>query len=182
MMDAAAIIRDIASVDAPSEEVVTFVLDRAEGVPLFLEELTRSALELGLPADPLSIQGQSGEDEIPSSLQSSLLARLDRLGTAREIAQIASTIGREFGFQLLQEVSGVPESEVRTALSDLVCAGLIVPKDAVDGSIYVFRHALFDRKNEERRVGKECVSTCRYRWSTSTEKKKIYKTNKNKKN
>src|SRR3546814_2362489 len=89
--------------------------------------------------------GQSGEDEIPSSLQSSLLARLDRLGTAREIAQIASTIGREFGFQLLQEVSGVPESEVRTALSDLVCAGLIVPKDAVDGSIYVFRHALLQQ-------------------------------------
>src|SRR3546814_12602881 len=110
MMDAAAIIRDIASVDAPSEEVVTFVLDRAEGVPLFLEELTRSALELGLPADPLSIQGQSGEDEIPSSLQSSLLARLDRLGTAREIAQIAS-------------------------------------------------------RSEERRVGKECVITCRSRWA-----------------
>src|SRR3546814_768435 len=76
---------------------------------------------------------------------SDLLARLDRLGTAREIAQIASTIGREFGFQLLQEVSGVPESEVRTALSDLVCAGLIVPKDAVDGSIYVFRHALLQK-------------------------------------
>src|SRR3546814_13738785 len=113
---------------------------------------------------------------------SDLLARLDRLGTAREIAQIASTIGREFGFQLLQEVSGVPESEVRTALSDLVCAGLIVPKDAVDGSIYVFRHALLQQRSEERRVGKECVSTCRYRWSTSTEKKKIYKTNKNKKN
>src|SRR3546814_6491775 len=83
MDGAAAVIRDIASVDAPSKELVTFVLDRAEGVPLFLEELTRSALELGLPADPQSTQGHSGEDEIPSSLQYSLLARLDRIGPAK---------------------------------------------------------------------------------------------------
>lgn len=143
--DAAAIIRDIASAVAPSEEVVKFVLDRAEGVPLFLEELTRSALELGLPAHPLSAPSQAVEDEIPSSLQSSLLGRLDRLGPAREIAQVASTIGREFSLQLLQEVSGAPETAVRTALSDLVGAGLIIPKDMSDGSVYVFRHALLQQ-------------------------------------
>src|SRR3546814_16803057 len=84
MMDAAAIIRAIASVDAQSEEVVPFVLDRAECVPLFLEELTRSALVLGCPAALLTIQGQSGADAFTSSLNSSIVTPLAQQWAAKE--------------------------------------------------------------------------------------------------
>jgi class 3 adenylate cyclase/tetratricopeptide (TPR) repeat protein len=146
--DARALIRDMSPANAPSEEVVAFVLDRAEGVPLYLEELTRSALEVGLPLAPSSPTSRSTAGDIPSSLQSSLLARLDRLGPAKEIAQIAATIGREFTLQLLRDASGLPESDVGAALTNLVRSGLIVPKEGAKGSGFLFKHALLQQAAE----------------------------------
>jgi class 3 adenylate cyclase/tetratricopeptide (TPR) repeat protein len=143
--DARALIRDMSPANPPSEEVVAFVLDRAEGVPLYIEELTRSALEIGLPLAPSSPTSRSTDGDIPSSLQSSLLARLDRLGPAREIAQIAATIGREFDLQLLRDASGLPESVVGAALTNLVRSGLIVPKEEAKGSSFLFKHALLQQ-------------------------------------
>jgi class 3 adenylate cyclase/tetratricopeptide (TPR) repeat protein len=143
--DARAFIREMSPANPPSEEVVSFVLDRAEGVPLYIEELTRSALEIGLPLASSSLTSRSTDGDIPSSLQSSLLARLDRLGPAREIAQIAATIGREFNLQLLREISGLPDSDVVAALTNLVRSGLIVPKEGTKGSDFLFKHALLQQ-------------------------------------
>lgn len=143
--DARALIRDMSPAEPPSEEVVTFVLDRAEGVPLYIEELTLSALEIGLPLARSGPTSRSPDGDIPSSLQSWLLARLDRLGPAREIAQIAATIGREFNLQLLQEASGLPVSDVGGALASLVRSGLIVPKEGAKGSDFLFKHALLQQ-------------------------------------
>jgi predicted ATPase/class 3 adenylate cyclase len=143
--DAKALIRDISPAGPPSEEVIAFVLERAEGVPLYIEELARSALEIGLPVDPSLPKRRSKDGDIPSSLQSSLLARLDRLGPAKEIAQIAATIGREFNLDLLQEASGLPESAVQVGLTNLVRSGLIVPKGETKGSEFSFKHALLQQ-------------------------------------
>lgn len=143
--DARALIRDMNPLDPPSDEVVAFVLDRAEGVPLYIEELTRSALETGQPLDPSLPKHRSADGGIPSSLQSLLLARLDRLGPAKEIAQIAATIGREFDVELLCEASGLPDHAVRAELTNLVHSGLIVPKAGTKGSDFLFKHALLQQ-------------------------------------
>ena len=143
--DATAIIREMSSTNLPSKEVVAFVLDRAEGVPLYIEELARSALELGLIINSSIPRGEATDGGIPSSLQSSLLARLDRLGPAREVAQIAATIGRDFSLELLREVSGLPDTEVKASLTNLVDAGLILPNEGPSGSDYTFKHALLQQ-------------------------------------
>ena len=144
-LDATEIIRDMSPAGQPPEGVVAFVLDRAEGVPLFIEELARSALEFGLPSEGSAPTARSAEGDIPNSLQSSLLARLDRSRTAKEIAQIAATIGREFDVGLLSEVSGLSKTAVLGELASLVRSGLIVPKEGAAGSDYWFKHALLQQ-------------------------------------
>jgi len=146
--DATALIREVIPGNALSDELVDFVLDHAEGVPLYIEELTQSALEVGVPPASISPKSPSTEVSIPITLQSTLLARLDRLGPAKEIAQIAATIGREFNLELLREVSGLPESDIEVALTDLVDSGLIMRKDGVAGSRYLFKHALLQQAAE----------------------------------
>jgi tetratricopeptide (TPR) repeat protein len=146
--DATTLIRDLSPANPPSTEVVAFVLNRAEGVPLYIEELTQSALEVGVPADPSSPTGRSSDDDIPSSLQSSLLARLDRLGPAKEIAQIAATIGRDFDVELLCQASGLSESAIHAELENLIRSGLIVPKEGGRGADFLFKHALLQQAAE----------------------------------
>ena len=124
--------------------LVAEIVRKTEGVPLFIEELTRSILESGRLAE--TPDGYALEDglpalEIPSTLQESLLARLDRLGPAKEVAQVAAGIGREFSHRLLAEVAGLAAAPLERALARLVEAELI------DGSPvpppgYAFRHAL----------------------------------------
>ncbi len=143
--DATEIICDMSPTGPPPEDVIAFVLDRAEGVPLFVEEFARNAFEFGLPSDGSAPAGRSAEGGIPNSLQSSLLARLDRLGSAKEIAQIAATIGREFDVELLSKVSSLSEVAVLDELANLVRSGLIVPKEGAAGSDYCFKHALLQQ-------------------------------------
>jgi len=140
--DANKIIRDVSTRALPTREVVTFVLNRAEGNPLYIEELARSALENGLPLEPPSVSRPNALDEIPSSLQSSLLARLDKLGRAKEIAQVAATIGREFEFELLQEVCESSPESLRAQLGVLASSGLIEEQEEARGSKFAFRHVL----------------------------------------
>ena len=147
--NATALLRDISPKNPLSNEVVDFVLDRAEGVPLYIEELTRSAVEIGLPSGVSARDSRFTDSDIPSSLQSSLLARLDRLGPAREIAQIASTIGREFNLDLLREASGFPESDFQLALTNLLHSGLIVPKEGAKEPSFVFKHALLQQAAQQ---------------------------------
>jgi len=120
--------------EALSEEVRALILRRADGVPLFIEELTRSIIETG---------GALGDTQIPESLQASLLARLDRLGPeAKEVAQIAAVIGREFSTELLNAVTAQPREIVDSALQRLVGSQIVLPGGSAQAGAYAFRHAL----------------------------------------
>jgi class 3 adenylate cyclase/tetratricopeptide (TPR) repeat protein len=123
-----------AAAGALPEEIVARILRRADGVPLFIEELTRSVVESG---------NTLGDNVVPETLQASLLARLDRLGPEiKEIAQIAAVIGREFGSELLGVVSGKPREALTSALERLVASHIALPTGAAQGGDYLFRHAL----------------------------------------
>jgi class 3 adenylate cyclase len=123
-----------AAAAALSEEIVARILRRADGVPLYIEELTRSVVETG---------GAVGDSGVPETLQASLLARLDRLGPEiKEIAQIAAVIGREFGSDLLGAVAGKSREALAPALERLVSSQIALPAGADRGGAYLFRHAL----------------------------------------
>ncbi|WP_143748938.1 ATP-binding protein [Mesorhizobium sophorae] len=141
--DAEAIVHDI-SPNALAADV-SVVLDRSEGVPLYIEELTRSVVETGLRLDVSQPKRLSPTTNIPNSLQFSLLARLDRLGPAKEIAQIAAAIGREFDFDVLREICDWPEAELRAAVGDLVRTGLIVAERGTAGAGFSFTHVLLQQ-------------------------------------
>ena len=124
--------------------LVAEIARKTEGVPLFIEELTRSILESGRLAetpDGYALKDGLPALEIPSTLQESLLARLDRLGPAKEVAQIAAGIGREFPHRLLAEVATLPAAPLERALGRLVEAELIDSSPAPLAG-YAFRHAL----------------------------------------
>jgi len=116
-----------------SAQAVEAVVKRTTGVPLFVEELTRAVLEGG---------ERDTTQEIPATLRDSLMARLDRLGSAREVAQIASVIGREFSYELLAEVSGAPDDGLQAALAKLSEAELIYARGIPPEATYQFKHAL----------------------------------------
>jgi predicted ATPase len=105
----------------------------AGGVPLFVEEVTRFLLERG---------EQGGVQPIPPTLQQSLTARLDRLSSARDVAQIAAVIGRDFSFALLQAVAGMDDSALRMALDQLAEADILLVQGIPPDSDYRFKHAL----------------------------------------
>ncbi|HYZ23423.1 MAG TPA: AAA family ATPase, partial [Rhodopila sp.] len=121
------------------------IIDRAEGIPLFIEELTRAAVEADWH-DVMSGSAPPGatlpEPAIPTALYASLAARLDRLPDARDVAQIAAVIGREFSFDLLTAVAGGPEAALEGALVRLVEAGLVSPHGTTPRADYAFRHSL----------------------------------------
>jgi tetratricopeptide (TPR) repeat protein len=103
-------------------------------VPLFVEELTRAVLEQG--------DSKLSAREIPATLHDSLMSRLDRLGPAKEVAQIASVIGREFSYELLFAVSMIPDADLQTSLAKLGDAELIYARGIPPEANYTFRHAL----------------------------------------
>jgi class 3 adenylate cyclase/tetratricopeptide (TPR) repeat protein len=141
--DAKAIIHDI-SPNALAADV-SVVLDRSEGVPLYIEELTRSVVETGLRLEVSPPKRLSPPANIPNSLQFSLLARLDKLGPVKEIAQIAAAIGRDFDFDILQRICDWPEGELQAAVGDLMRAGLIVAKPGMAGAGFSFAHVLLQQ-------------------------------------
>jgi class 3 adenylate cyclase/tetratricopeptide (TPR) repeat protein len=124
---------EIASRHALSQEVVEGVGERTGGVPLFVEEVTRLLLE----------RSQAGGlQAIPPTLQQSLAARLDRLGPAREVAQIGAILGRDFTNALLQAVGGIDPAAVQSGFDRLVDADLLVVRGAGAQATYRFKHAL----------------------------------------
>jgi class 3 adenylate cyclase/tetratricopeptide (TPR) repeat protein len=128
--DAHELARHLAAGHGLDPEVAERVAERSDGVPLFVEELVAAA-------------GDSDDGGgLPTSLQSSLLARLDRLGPAREVAQIASVLGRSFPEQLLVAAADTPPNEVAGAVRRLTAAGIVESRASVDGLRYEFRHAL----------------------------------------
>jgi TOMM system kinase/cyclase fusion protein len=126
-------------------EVIERIAARTDGVPLFVEELVQMILESGALADRdgrLVPTDALDDRRIPNTLRGSLAARLDRLGPARETAQVAAAIGREFGFDLLRAVVPVDESRLREDLDKLAAANLIHHKRRLRSPAYVFKHAL----------------------------------------
>ncbi|MBW2389830.1 MAG: TOMM system kinase/cyclase fusion protein, partial [Deltaproteobacteria bacterium] len=113
------------------------IAERADCVPLFVEELAKGVVESG---DDLT--GSLSDLEIPETLQDSLMARLDRLGEAKQVAQLAATLGREFPYALLEVVAPVKESELRERLGRLVEAELIYQRGLPPNATYTFKHAL----------------------------------------
>jgi class 3 adenylate cyclase/predicted ATPase len=129
--DRTALVAQIAGGKALPEEVVAQIADRTDGVPLFVEELTKSVLESGVP-----LVG------IPTTLHDSLMARLDRLASVRLMAQIGAAIGREFPYPLLRAVSRLPEDELQAALARLVASELVFQRGTPPDAVYAFKHAL----------------------------------------
>lgn len=124
--------RSIASEPLP-DAVRQQILARTDGVPLFIEELTRSLLETGRPGEIL---------EIPATLSGSLTARLDRPGPAKEVAQIASVIGRTFSLDLLTTIAPLDAAALEQGLAELVHAGLVHRRGVGQKARYSFKHAL----------------------------------------
>jgi class 3 adenylate cyclase/predicted ATPase len=127
------------------DEVIDQIVERTDGVPLFVEELTKSVLESGLlraETDRYVVDGALPPMAIPTTLHASLLARLDRLASVRLVAQIGAAIGREFSYSLLRTVSRLSEDELRSALDRLVESELIFERGAPPDAVYTFKHAL----------------------------------------
>jgi class 3 adenylate cyclase/tetratricopeptide (TPR) repeat protein len=126
-------------------EVLEQILARTEGVPLFAEELTKAVLESGLlgnAGDSYVLDGPLPPLAIPTTLHDSLMARLDRLGPAKEVAQIGACIGREFDHELLAAVVPLPEADLVAALDRLVAAELVFRRGIAPTTTYIFKHAL----------------------------------------
>jgi predicted ATPase len=113
-------------------DTAQLVIERADGVPLFAEELTRLMRD----------RGREGAKEIPATLQDSLVARLDRLGGAKKAAQLGAVLGREFSYELIRAVSTMPERELKSALAALAGAELIQARGVAPSASYRFKHAL----------------------------------------
>jgi predicted ATPase/class 3 adenylate cyclase len=143
--DGTAIIHEVTYGKALPESVIRRILEKADGVPLFVEELTKTVLEAGLlreGATEYLLQGASPELAIPPTLHDSLMARLDRLGSAKEVVQIGAAIGREFPHDLLATVSPFAETELREVLERLIESGLAHRRGEPPNTVYAFKHAL----------------------------------------
>jgi class 3 adenylate cyclase len=140
--EAASLIRSVAEGRIPQQEVVEKIIAHADGIPLFIEELTKTVLDVRIGNEQQSLAEPLSPAVIPTTLQASLMARLDRLATAKEVAQIGSVIGREFSFELLQTLSNLPREGLEEALCELVQSGLAATHGEPPHSTYIFKHAL----------------------------------------
>jgi class 3 adenylate cyclase/predicted ATPase len=140
-----AIITQVAGRKAFPAEVLREIIARTDGVPLFVEELTKMVLESGLltaQGDHYILKGPLPPLAIPTTLQDSLLARLDRLGEARAIAQLGATFGRGFSYTVLQAVATMDEENLQQALAKLVKAEVLHRRGVEPQVYYQFKHAL----------------------------------------
>jgi class 3 adenylate cyclase/tetratricopeptide (TPR) repeat protein len=127
------------------KEIAEQIIDRTDGVPLFIEELTKTVVESGIVTevgDHYALAGPITPLAIPTSLHASLLARLDRLAPTREVAQIGAALGRSFSYELISAVAGVPQHKLDEALEQLASAELIFRRGIPPDAEYTFKHAL----------------------------------------
>ena len=120
------------------------IIERTDGIPLFVEEMTKAVLEAESEGEARRTAAAvpSPALAVPASLHASLMARLDRLGPAKEVAQIGAAIGREFSHALLAAVVRKPEAELESALDRLIAAGLLFRQGVPPHATYLFKHAL----------------------------------------
>jgi predicted ATPase len=143
--DGAALIGRVTGGKTLPKEVMNQILARTDGVPLFVEELTKSVLETGLLKerdDHYVLSHPLPSMAIPTTLHASLMARLDRLAPVREVAQIGSVVGREFSYELLSTVAGLPKEALEEALAQLVRSELVFCRGQLPQAVYTFKHAL----------------------------------------
>ena len=127
------------------KEIAEQIVDRTDGVPLFIEELTKSVIESGIVTESgnqYAAIGPVAPLAIPTSLHASLLARLDRLAPTREVAQIGAALGRQFSRELISAIAMMPQERVDDALTQLVRAELIFRRGTPPDAEYTFKHAL----------------------------------------
>jgi predicted ATPase len=126
------------------ESIRQDIIERTDGIPLFVEEITKAVLEAGNEeaAQQTVASISSPTLAVPASLQASLMARLDRLGSAKEVAQVGAAIGREFSHPLLAAVARKPEAELALALDRLARSGLLSRQGLPPHATYLFKHAL----------------------------------------
>jgi class 3 adenylate cyclase/tetratricopeptide (TPR) repeat protein len=175
--DAARIVEHLTSQKTLPQEVLAQVLSKSEGVPLFIEELTKTVLESGLLEETeqhYTLTGPLPALAVPSTLHDSLMARLDRLSLIKEVAQVAAAIGREFTYDLLGEVMSIPELELRAGLNRLVDAEIISFHDRGKPR-YSFRHALIQEaaystmlRGTRRRLHRRIAETIEARFAETT--------------
>jgi predicted ATPase len=141
----AKMITEVAGGKALPREIADQIIDRTDGVPLFIEELTKTVVESGIlveAGDRYAVTGPGTPLSIPSTLQSSLLARLDRLPATREVAQIGAALGRSFSHELVSAVAEMPQQKLDDALAQLVRAELMFRRGTPPDAEYTFKHAL----------------------------------------
>ena len=124
--------------------MIAEIVERTDGIPLFVEEMTKAVLEAERQGEGREIAATmpSSALAVPASLHASLMARLDRLGPAKEIAQIGAAIGREFSHALLAAVVRKPQVELQSAFDRLITAGLLFRQGVPPQAAYLFKHAL----------------------------------------
>ena len=130
-------------------EILDQILERTDGVPLFLEELTRTMLESGLMTDAgdhYELTGPLPPLAIPANLHDSLMARLDRLAPVKELAQIGAVIGREFSHELIAAVADRPQEQLEIGLDQLVASELVFRRGAPPTPTYSFKHSPGQRR------------------------------------
>ena len=140
-----ALITHLAGGKALPAEVVQHIVAKTDGVPLFVEELTKMLLESELlreEAEHYALTGPLSTVAIPATLQDSLMARLDRLPAAKDVAQLGAVLGREFSYDLLHAVSPLDEATLQARLAQLVEAELLYQRGRPPQATYIFKHAL----------------------------------------
>jgi predicted ATPase/class 3 adenylate cyclase len=139
------LIRNAAGGKTLPEAIAQQIAAKSQGVPLYIEEITRSILESGdleEYRDRYVLRQSIREFTIPSTLQDSLIARLDRLGSAKDVVLAASIIGREFSYELIEAISPVPQATLLADLERLVQSDLLGQRGSLPQSRYIFKHAL----------------------------------------
>src|SRR4051812_22549278 len=144
--DGEALVRRLTGNDGLSPEIVAEIVERADGVPLFVEELTKAVLENASHENRVAAVLAATLPRalsVPATLYTSLMARLDRLGpAAREVAQLGAVLGREFSYELIGPVAGRSEKALQAALGQLGDAELLFCRGTAPHSTYLFKHAL----------------------------------------
>jgi predicted ATPase len=138
-------VHHVAGGKALPARILEEIILKTDGVPLFVEELTKTVVESGLlreEGDSYQLVSARTPIAIPSTLQDSLLARLDRLSSVKDIAQIGAAIGREFSHRILEEVSSMRGPALTEALDKLIAANIIHRRGAPPEAVYTFKHAL----------------------------------------
>jgi class 3 adenylate cyclase/tetratricopeptide (TPR) repeat protein len=142
--DGAALVAGIIGNKELSPNIVEEIVDRTDGVPLFVEELTKAVIEAGAQDDKGVIAATAHSAlAVPATLHASLMARLDRLGpSAKEVAQIGAAIGREFSYDVLAAVARQADTELQSALVRLTDAGLVFRRGTPPDALFLFKHTL----------------------------------------